>query len=234
MVKLILLTLSILAFAQLANAEYLCPQGIGALSGDKPFYIYTSKQGRKLAFCGWSENQKEGIIKAAEYEVIDTFNDKVLLRFGATDATFIKENEGMLTITQVIYLPSGDNWKYLPVNRYIYRLRETNGEISINKEYVFKPPQFDKKRISEVLQAYKILKETKYGNESISGMLMLAALSGSQEAQKLLMNLRDYLILDGASGEEYSIVMDVYDEYINNREHNKLLKGDAAKSRPAP
>jgi hypothetical protein len=213
-IKPILLTVSVLTFAPLANAEYFCPQGIGASSGDKPFYTYTTKQGRKLAFCGWSENRTEEMIKAAEYEVIDTTDDKVLLRFGAPEWTFVKENGRTITITQVVYLPSGDNWKYLPVDRYIYRLKETHREINFEREYVFKPPRFDKKKISEVLEAYKILKGQKYSNESISGMLMLAALSGSKEAQKLLVNLKECLILDGAAAETYSSIMDVYNEYI--------------------
>jgi len=234
MIKPILLTMFVLTFAPLAYAEYLCPQGIGASSGDKPFHTYTTKQARKLAFCGWSENKTEEMIKAAEYEVIDTANGKVLLRFGALEWTFIKENEGTITITQVLYLPSGDDWKYLPVDRYIYRLKETDRKINFEREYVFKPPQFDKKKISEVLEAYKILKGKKYGNESISGMLMLAALSGSKEAQKLLINLKEYLVLDGAVAEAYTSIMDVYNEYIRNREHNKLLKRDAPKDRRAP
>jgi len=234
MIKPILLTVCILTFAPLAYAEYLCPQGIGASSGDKPFYTYTTKQGRKLAFCGWSENKTGEMIKAAEYEVIDTTNDKVLLQFGALERTFVKENSRTITITQVLYLPSGDNWKYVPVDRYIYRLKETDGEIDFERQYVFKPPRFDKKKISEVLEAYKVLKEKKHGNESISGMLMLAALSGSKEAQKLLIYLKEYLILDGAVAEAYTSIMDVYNEYIRNREHNKLLKRDAPKDRRAP
>ena len=234
MTKLILLTISLMAFSPLTYAEYFCPQGIGTSPGDKPFHIYTTKQGRKLAFCGWSEIKAEGMIKAAEYEVINTSNDSVLLRFGAPEWTFIKEKEGKLTITHVIYLPSGDNWKYLPADRYIYRLKETDREISFEKEYVFKPPQLDKKKISEVLETYHILKGKKYGNESISGMLMLAALSGSKGAEKLLVNLKEHLILDGAVAEAYTSVMDVYNEYIRNREHNKMLKRDAGKRSRAP
>jgi hypothetical protein len=223
-----------MAFSPLAHGEYLCPQGIGASPGDKPFYIYTTKQARKLAFCGWSEVKADGAIRAAEYEVIDTSNGSVLLRFGAPEWTFIKEKEGRITIRQVIYLPSGDNWKYLPTDRYIYRLKETDSEIIFEKEYVFNPPQLDKKKISELLETYHILKAKKYGNESISGMLMLAALSGSKGAEQLLVNLKDYLILDGAAAEAYTSVMDVYNEYIRNREHNNPLKRDAAKDHRAP
>lgn len=231
---LIFLTLSIITLNQIAYASHRCPQGIGSREGDKPFFVYNSKLGRQLAFCGWSEQKPDGTLVASEYEVIDTASGDTLLRFGALEQTIIRTKGTRLAIVEVVNLPFAKNWKYLPVERYIYRPRETGRGLKFRQEYVFMPPNFDKEHIAAVLKAFQILKEKKHGNEEISGMLMIAALSGSDEAKIIFENLNDHFMLDGAVAEEYTAVMDIYREFIAHQHHNKLLKRDAGKDSRTP
>ncbi len=95
---------------------------------------------------------KKSLVNGEEYFSrvdIELINEQVRLFYSDLDEVKISFNENCFIITEYILLGIDKEYKYYPLEKTIINFKE-NGRHDIATEFLFKPPQFDRKALHHI------------------------------------------------------------------------------------
>jgi hypothetical protein len=150
---------------------------------------------------------------------------------GHDEGNYIAElSDDGITITTLIYFPtSQDNKRDIPFTVEKYYLK--NGSLNYSKKLILEPPKLDEnqqnKLKNEIIAAKSNFAVKPYG--TIISMLKVSAIYGNKEAEKLLINEKEFnqyfnITLDGDIGETYHLIAGEYRIYQDLQKHNNVIE----------
>jgi hypothetical protein len=187
-----------------ATATCLCPDGIGATSGDTPI-LRAGSGARSLIVCGSLEGrQKDGRIRAAEFDVVRCDTRESLLRLGARQTALLRTRGAGLEVTEVVKLPAGRGGHLIdvPIRRSLVSPLPGGGfdvSTSVVLGRLSLDPSLVRSAVTDGEEAGKSGRVT----DNLLARLATASLSGSREAEALFRQLPHGVPLEGDVGETY-------------------------------
>lgn len=198
-----------------------CPSGIGVGEGTEPVRTFRLNGTSKLLVCGWTERDKKGQVTYSEFELVVAATRESLLRFGAMDEVTIVQSGASLVLMEHRRYPVGKNWSIVRVPFRRHEVTGVGNDIFKKKSsVVFKIPKFTETQFKQIRDKYDRAKEKGYAQGGLPTLVVLAALSGSQEFEALLPNVKVDMRLDGALGEEFAAALDDFREIRNQSNMN--------------
>lgn len=194
LLTLLLTLISISATAQ--STECGCFNGIGSSASDTPSLTIKFSNGTILSVCGYEqEKRSENEILISEFNVFNCKTGESLVEYGAVQTCIVKKDERGLTITELKYLPAGENWKWEQVKIGLQQIFvKENKLVVLNQKTAFGPLKIDPTRTTHFLEKLTDRKRTGTLDhpEEIIGRLEILALNGSKEAVDILYNFENY------------------------------------------
>ncbi len=210
MTKLLTIILTIISITVTAQStDCGCFNGIGSSESDKPSLTIEFSNGTTLSVCG-NEQKKlsENEVLISEFNVFNCKTGEQLVEYGAIKNCIVKKDEHGLTITELKYLPIGENWKWEQVKIGLQQIFvKENKLIVLNQKPAFRKVKIDEKRTESFLQKLRKMKGVgKLDNpEEILGRLEVLALNDIKEAVAILYDFENYFNYrtDGAIAEQW-------------------------------
>lgn len=198
-------------------ANCLCPDGIGARKGDKPFMSLVSKdEKRSMVLCGYViDRRSSSEVIASEFDVVACREESIFLSFGALENVRVEQRKNSIRLIELKKLPPGfgRDWIFMDYQFRDIRLGP-KGIVSTKKKIVFQPPRLSRAEQKQILKLWNHQKPEKKGSEELMGLLFLGALSGNKEIKKKFLNVRYDFRVDGVVAHVYGDVMRIYTEYL--------------------
>ncbi len=193
--------------AESSESVCKCFNGIGSSENDKPITTSTFSNGTSVSLCGFfdKEMQGEGLIMS-EFNVFNCQTGDVLVEYGALQICRIEEQEDLLIVKELKYLPIGSNWNWELIQIGKQEIRLNEGKVDVTPQI----PELEKFAIDEVIQR-QFLNSLKKGKgfgsewESELGKLEVLSLLGNDDAWEILKNYEDFTgdKTDGALAEQW-------------------------------
>jgi hypothetical protein len=204
---LILLFISTSAIAQTPACG--CFNGIGSMETDKPSLTIEFSNGLILTVCGYEQeklNMNEVLI--SEFNVFNCATKESIVEYGAIQNCIVKKDKQELHISELKFLPAGENWKWIQVPIGTQRIFIKENELIVLEQVSsFKPIKIDPIETERFLKEVKELKgKGKISNpEELLGRLEILALNDNLEAQNILFDFENYFKYqtDGAIAEQW-------------------------------
>jgi len=210
MTKLLTIILTIISITVTAQSNDCgCFNGIGSSESDKPSLTIEFTNGMTLSVCGYEQeklNENEFLI--SEFNVFNCKTGEQLVEYGAVQNCIVKKDELGLTITELKYLPAGENWKWEQVKIGLQQIFvKENKLVVLDQKPAFGQVKIDKTRTDSFLEQLRKMKGTgKLDNpEEILGRLEILALNDIKEAVDILYDFENYFNYqtDGAIAEQW-------------------------------
>lgn len=178
------------------NAECGCFNGIGSSEKDKPSLVTEFSNGVSVSVCGAEKERiSDTEVVITEFNVFDCKTGKSLLQYGAVHTCNVKFEEGKLYITELEYLPAGENWKWESIPMMQEYLFVNGDNLSKSpRKFVYQEINIPQTRVDRFMQEVRALKGKGYNKdfETILGRLALLALNGNIEAENILSKFDSY------------------------------------------
>jgi hypothetical protein len=203
--------------AQLCHAACSCP-GKGFEWDGKPapetapaLEVPSPVGDDELMVCGDIEARKSStLLKMDEFDIVECNSKKVLATYDALENCWVKVKSNGLSITKIVRIPQrpGD-WADFPYARRSIRWTDSHWKAS-DERIVFQAPKMPKELIRSLLARFERVKangcsEDVLANDAeFAGLLMVAALNGSQPARGAFHQLGPLCHPDGVNAEIYS------------------------------
>jgi hypothetical protein len=159
---------------------------------------------KELFVVCWAGNKKK-IRENFFYSRVDIelVNERVKLFYSALDEVTIDFNDHSFSITEYIPLGLNDKTSYYPLEKQTLLFYE-NGYYKIESEFLFEPPQYNRKMLHHIYNAtsaliVKLQKNTPLSDreilevENIPSTLMICYLNGFEEAKTKLIEVKQNL-----------------------------------------
>ena len=210
----LLFSIFTLLTVSLSAQNCLCVNEDGKIT--KPFKSVVFSNNDSLLFCGSAYRDPDfSNYYLGELTIYDCLTKKELYSISNEDTYDLIFDNDLVTITFFERLPIGENWKILFIPIEIIEISAKGKKLYLNTTNFPVKPTIEQSRIDNQLAEYKnhiTMKEYEKAF-SLSNRLMVCALSGNKEAEKLLLSMSkdlDYFI-DGHYGEEYDRMMLLYE-----------------------
>jgi len=201
-------------------SECLCPAGVGAYTGDKPFLsVESAENSIKVILCGYvMKNIDSQTIIATEFEVVPCGIGKPLMQVGALDQCRIKKEDAGVDVIEFERLPFGKDWEWIDVDYFHYRITFVEPDrIIVDRTFVFSPPMLSESQIEDALNIYEQQKDNPKYDEAFPYIMLAAAISGNEEATNKFLAMMEELKLDGAMAEFFMDALGIYRTYKEGR-----------------
>lgn len=144
----------------------------------------------------------------SEFNVFNCKTGGQLVEYGAVQNCIVKKDELGLTITELKYLPAGENWKWEQVEIGLQQIFVNENELVVlEQKPAFEQVDIDESKADSFLIELKNLKGTgKLDNpEEILGRLEILALNDFKNAVEILYDFENYFNYqtDGAIAEQW-------------------------------
>lgn len=134
---------------------------------------------------------------------IELINEQVKLFYSAYDEVEIVYDENSFSLIEYVRLGLNDSYKYYPLEQVNLSF-DNNGTYHIQSDFLFSPPEFEKKQLhhiynnqkallSKLNQKSKLSKAQTREAEGLAATLMLCYLNGFDEAKELIYNAQNTL-----------------------------------------
>lgn len=179
---------------------------------------------KELFVVCWAGHQKKVRDKIFYSRVdIELINEQVKLFYSALDEVTIEFDDKTFAITEYVPLGLNDRTSYYPLERQTLTFFD-NGYYKIEIEFLFEPPQYNKKMMfhiynSNVSLLNKLQKNIPLSNREVKDLinlpstLMICYLNGFEQAKQKLIDAKPYL-----KAIENSVV------YVNFKEALRILR----------
>ncbi|MEZ4800890.1 MAG: hypothetical protein R2809_14160 [Flavobacteriales bacterium] len=200
--------LSCTLFAQTDDCK--CFDGIGSASGDAPVLTFEFSNGQSIEVCGFVEEIYDANkILVSEFNVFNCKTGDILVEYGAVQTCLVQKGENELNITEMLYLPTGENWHWEEVKVGLQSITLKSDSLVVSEQIsVYDPAKLSSTNVELFIQELRKLKGS--GNlenpEEIIGRLEVLALSDYDEAFLILMDFENYFsyLTDGAIREQWT------------------------------
>ncbi|WP_167605429.1 M56 family metallopeptidase [Maribellus sediminis] len=173
-----------------------CYSGIGSSETDKPSMVVEFSNRVSVSVCGFEKEKiSDTEVVVSEFNVFDCKTGKSLLEYGAVNTCNVKFADGKLYITELEYLPAGENWKWESIPMMQEYLFVNGDNLSKSpRKFVYQKINIPQTRVDRFMQEVRNLKGKGYNKdfETILGRLALLALNGNMEAKNILSNFETY------------------------------------------
>ena len=210
MTKLLTIILTIISITATAQSNDCgCFNGIGSSESDKPSLTIEFTNGTTLSVCGYEQERlSENEVLISEFNVFNCKTGEQLVEYGAVQNCIVKKDELGLTITELKYLPAGENWKWEQVEIGLQQVFAKENELVVlEQKPAFEQADIDESKADSFLNELKSLKGTgKIDNpEEVLGRLEILAMNDVKEAVDILNDFENYFHYqtDGAIGEQW-------------------------------
>lgn len=210
MTKLLTIILTIISITVTAQStDCGCFNGIGSSESDKPSLTIKFNNGTTLSLCGYEQERlSENEVLISEFNVFNCKTGGQLVEYGAVQNCIVKKDELGLTITELKYLPAGENWKWEQVEIGLQQIFVNENELVVlEQKPAFEQVDIDESKADSFLIELKNLKGTgKLDNpEEILGRLEILALNDFKNAVEILYDFENYFNYqtDGAIAEQW-------------------------------
>ena len=127
---------------------------------------------------------------------IELINEQVKLFYSTYDEVEIKYDKNSFCLIEYVRLGLNDSYKYYPLEQVCLTF-ENNGTYQIQSDFLFRPPEFEKKLLHHIFNNQKALlkkleKKTSLTKaqskevENLASTLMLCFLNGFEEAKEMI------------------------------------------------
>lgn len=204
---IILTTISITAATQ--STDCSCFNGIGSTEKDEPSLTIEFSNGTVLTVCGYEQEKiNENEVLISEFNVFNCKSGVSLVEYGAIQNCLVKKNKLGLQISELKFLPSGDNWKWKQVEIGIQQIFIKENQLVISDQKpAYAQAEISQTKVDSFLEGLREMKGTgKLDNpEEILGKLEILALNKVKEAGTILYDFEDYFKYqtDGAIAEQW-------------------------------
>lgn len=134
---------------------------------------------------------------------IELINEQVKLFYSAYDEVEIVYDENSFSLIEYVRLGLNDSYKYYPLEQVNLSF-DNNGTYQIQSDFLFSPPEFEKKQLHHIYNNQKALlsrlnQKSKLTQtqikeiENLPATLMLCYLNGFEEAKELIYNAQNTL-----------------------------------------
>lgn len=134
---------------------------------------------------------------------IELINEQVKLFYSAYDEVEIVYDENSFSLIEYVRLGLNDSYKYYPLEQVNLSF-DNNGTYQIQSDFLFSPPEFEKKQLHHIYNNQKALlsklnqksrlTQTQIREaENLAATLMLCYLNGFDEAKELIYNAQNTL-----------------------------------------
>jgi len=134
---------------------------------------------------------------------IELINEQVKLFYSAYDEVEIVYDENSFSLIEYVRLGLNDSYKYYPLEQVNLSF-DNNGTYQIQSDFLFSPPEFEKKQLHHIYNNQKALlsrlnQKSKLTQtqikeiENLPATLMLCYLNGFEEAKELIYNSQNTL-----------------------------------------
>jgi len=179
---------------------------------------------KELFVVCWAGHQKKVRDKIFYSRVdIELINEQVKLFYSALDEVTIEFDDKTFSITEYVPLGLNDRTSYYPLERQTLTFFD-NGYYKIEIEFLFEPPQYNKKMMFHIYNSNlsllnKLQKNIPLSNREVKDLinlpstLMICYLNGFEQAKQKLIDAKPYL-----KAIENSVV------YVNFKEALRILR----------
>ena len=134
---------------------------------------------------------------------IELINEQVKLFYSAYDEVEIVYDENSFSLIEYVRLGLNDSYKYYPLEQVNLSF-DNNGTYQIQSDFLFSPPEFEKKQLhhiynnqkallSKLNKKHKLTQTQTREIENLPATLMLCYLNGFEEAKELIYNAQNTL-----------------------------------------
>ena len=202
--------LTIILFTVAAQStDCRCFKGIGSTDSDKPSLTIEFSNGTALSVCGYEQEKLgEDEVQISEFNVFNCKTGEQLTEYGAIQNCIVKKEELGLKITELKYLPAGENWKWEQVKIGLQQIFVKEHKLVVLDQ----KPAFEKVEIDEIsadrflMELRKMKGTRKLDNpEEILGRLEFLSMNEIREAVDILYDFENYFAYqtDGAIAEQW-------------------------------
>ena len=179
---------------------------------------------KELFVVCWAGNKKKVRDKVFYSRVdIELINEQVKLFYSALDDVTIEYDDKTFTITEYVPLGLNDRTSYYPLEKQTLTFFD-NGYYKIETEFLFDPPQYNKKMMFHIYNSNlsllnKLQKKIPLSERELKDLvnlpstLMICYLNGFEQAKQKLIDAKPFL-----KGIENSLV------YVNFKEALRILR----------
>lgn len=196
-----------------------CFNGIGSTEKDNPVLIHSFSDKNSVSICGYTDKEiqnKEIII--SEFNVFDCNTGYSYVEYGALSICKIVEENKILKIQELKYLPVGENWEwqFLQIGEQMIYEKAEKIFVSESKPKI-QQYSINKKLVNEFLDSLNSIDKSKIDWEITIGKLEALSIKGNKEAFEKLINLKEIMgdSFDGANSETWKDAISTI-EWINN------------------
>lgn len=190
-----------------SKTECSCYNGIGSSEQDEPILVSKFSNGSSVSLCGYydDEIQVEGLIMS-EFNVFNCETGEALVEYGAVQICRIEEEKDALIISELKYLPAGENWnvELIKIGRQVIT-QDKNGILVANQIPDLAKIKIDKSKQEHFMGSLK--RGNGFGSdwESELGKLEILSLIGNESAWQILKNYEEFTgeKTDGALAETW-------------------------------
>jgi hypothetical protein len=178
-----------------------CFEGIGSSKSDSPIYTFKFQNGKTISVCGFLDKEMEGFT-ISEFNVFDCKTGESYVEYGALEICRLVEMKNSIVISELKYLPSGNDWSWELLKIAEREIKTKADSIVVTSRI----PKFEKINVdAKVRDAFLNSLTSKINNdwELEIGKLELLALNNDSDAWEYLKkykNLKDGIV-DGAHSE---------------------------------
>ncbi|MDP2721856.1 MAG: hypothetical protein Q8O72_03780 [Bacteroidales bacterium] len=209
MTKLLTIILTILSITVTAQStECGCFNGIGSSEKDEPSLTTEFSNGTTLTVCGYEQEKlNDNEVLISEFSVFNCKTGESLVEYGAVQHCIVKTDKHGLQISELKFLPAGENWKWKQVKIGFQQIFvKENKLVVLEQQPAFARVEINQIKVDRFLNELQELKGSgELDNpEEILGRLEIIALNGVKEAVDILYNFENYFNYqtDGAIAEQ--------------------------------
>ena len=210
MTKPLTIILTIISSAVTAQStDCGCFNEIDSSGFDQPILTIKISNGMTLSVCGYEEERlSENEVLISEFSVFNCLSGEKIVEYGAAQSCIVKKDKHRLTITELKYLPAGENWKWEKVKIGLQQISVKENKLVVSEQKpAFEKVNLDESKADSFLIEIRSLKGTgKLVNpEEILGRLEILALNDFKDAANILYDLENYFNYqtDGAIAEQW-------------------------------
>lgn len=210
MTKLLTIILTIISITVTAQStDCGCFNGIGSSESDKPSLTIKFRNGTTLSVCGYEQERiSESEVLISEFNVFNCKTVEQLVEYGAVQNCIVKKDELGLTITELKYLPAGENWKWEQVKIGLQKIFvKENQLVVLDQKPAFEQVKIDETRTNSFIEQLRKIRGTGKidSPEEVLGRLEILALNDVKEAIEILNDFENYFNYqtDGAIAEQW-------------------------------
>jgi hypothetical protein len=201
-----------------------------------PDSIIELTSGLELAICGNIIHTKAGILfsdLSMTYcgikigNLVEEYNNEILLYINATDTIQLTIDGDTLTLIKMKWLPIGENFEFILIpysftDYYRVVIDEPPYEFeSIMQTELLKDniKLYSDSKIQKVWHIYDEMKSSNSAaDKRLSGLLFMAAISGSEDLEYKLRTLKDEFMMDNDTNLYYQNLMNLLALWKNRKE----------------